>query len=208
MTLKNRYDEVMKNIEVTDEMKNKILNKINNLDFDKIPNKVVFFRNYKKYISIAACFVVLLVGSIISHNAFHMPDDFPVQVVSDIVEMSSSSELSKDVGFTVKEIYKLPFDVKSIKYTSYWGELADITYTGSNNTAIFRMANCDEDVSGYSDEFTSVESHFVNGYNVTIKGKDDQYILAVWQKDGYSYSVQFIESVSKQKILDTIQSIK
>ncbi|MGL6219643.1 MAG: DUF4367 domain-containing protein, partial [Lacrimispora sphenoides] len=88
------------------------------------------------------------------------------------------------------------------------GELAEIEYAGSDNTAIFRMASGDKDVSGYYNEFTSVEIHEINGYDVTMKGIDGQYLLAVWQNNGYSYSVQFIEPVSQQVMLDTIQSIK
>jgi hypothetical protein len=208
MTLKNRYDEVMEHIEVTDEMRDRILNNINNLDFEKTSNKVIPSHNYKKYLSIAACFVFLIVGSIIIRNAVNLLSDPPIQVTPDIVTYQSAQELSDAIGFTVKGIQELPFDIESVKYTSYWGEFADIEYAGSNNTAIFRMAPGDEDISGYSDEFTSIESHVVNGTDVTFKGHDEQYILAIWQTNGFSYALQFREPVSEQKMLDAVQSIE
>lgn len=205
--MKNRYDEVMEHIEVTDEMRDRILNNITSLNLEKTPVKAAPSPNYRRYLSIAACFVFLIVGSVFIHNAVNVPSDPPIQGTPDIVTYQSVHELSDSIGFTVKEIQELPFEIESVKYTSYWGELADIEYVGSDNTAIFRMAVGDEDVSGYFDEFTSIESHKVNGYDVTIKGNDDQYILALWQKDGYSYSVQFGEMVSEQEMLNTLQSI-
>jgi hypothetical protein len=208
MTLKNRYDEVMKNIEVTDEMRNRILKNVNHLGLEKTSKKVISYPNYKKYLSIAACFVFLIVGSVIAYTKINLPSDPPLQATPDIVSYNTVGELSEAVGFTVIEIQKLPFDAASVKYTSFWGDLAEIEYTGADNTAIVRMAAGDEDVSGYSDEFTSVESQVVNGYDVTMKGNKDQYLLAVWKNGGYSYSLQFIEPVSEQVILDTIQSIK
>lgn len=206
--MKNRYDEVIKNIEVTDDMRDRILSNISRLDLEKTSKKTLPFPQYKKYLSIAACFVILIAGSVIVHNINHLPSEPPVQITPDIVSYHSDAELSGAIGFTVKEIQELPFEIESIKYTSYWGELADIEYAGSDNAATFRMASGDKDVSGYYGEFTSAESHVINGCDVTIKGNDGQYLLAVWQNDGYSYSVQFIEPVSQQEMLDTIQSIK
>lgn len=208
MTLKNRYDEVMKKIEVTDDMRDRILNNISTLNFDKPSKNAVFFPQYKKYLFIASCFVILIVGSVIVRNTTNLPSDPPIQVTPDIVSYHSVEELSDAIDFTVKEIELLSFDVESVKYTSYWGSLADIEYTGSDNTAILRMAAGEEDISGYFGEFTSIESHTVNGYDVTIKGNDNQYILAIWHEDGFSYALQFSEAVSEQEILDTIQSIK
>ena len=205
--MKNRYDEVMEHIEVTDEMRDRILNNITSLNLEKTPVKAAPSPNYRRYLSIAACFVFLIVGSVFIHNAVNVPSDPPIQGTPDIVTYQSVHELSDSIGFTVKEIQELPFEIESVKYTSYWGELADIEYVGSDNTAIFRMAVGDEDVSGYFDEFTSIESHEINGTDVTIKGNDDQYILALWQKDGYSYSVQFGEMVSEQEMLNTLQSL-
>ncbi|WP_312432635.1 hypothetical protein [Lacrimispora sp.] len=206
--MKNKYDEVMKNIEVTDEMRDRILNNIRKLDLEKTSKRTLPFPQFKKVLSIAACFAILIVGSVIVHNTFNLPSEPPVQIIPDIVSYHSAAELSDALGFAVKEIKELPFEIESVKYTSFWGELAEIEYAGSDNTAIFRMASGDKDVSGYYDEFTSVESLKISSYDVTIKGSDGQYLLAVWQSNGYSYSVQFIEPVSQQVMLDTIQNIK
>ena len=124
----------MKNIEVTAEMRDRILNNINHLDLDKIPNKVIPFHNYKKYLSIAACFVFLLVGLIIIHNTINVPNKPPLLEETGIVDHSTIGELSEAVGFTVKELQDIPFDVDTVNYTSYWEDLAEITYTIKNGS--------------------------------------------------------------------------
>lgn len=207
--MKNRYNEVMNKIEVTDEMRDRILNNISNIDLKKTTKKVVTFSKHKKYLSIAACFIILIVGSVIVHNVINLHGKPPVQVVPGVVSYKSVGELSDAIGFNAKEIQELPFDIKATTYTSYSGELAEIEYVGTKNTAIFRMAvsDKDEDISGNYDEFTSIERHLVNGYNVTIKGHGHQYTLAIWHEDGFSYALQFGKPVSKQEMLSTLQRI-
>lgn len=210
MTLKNRYDEVMKNIEVTDEMRDRILNNIDTLDFEKPPKKVISFPRYKKYLSIAACLVVLLASTWVLYNSLNSPNipEPPVLVTPGIVEFNSAGELSDAVGFTIRELGELPFDTTDVKYTAYWGEIADIEYTGANNSARFRMASGDEDVSGDSTEYTNIKSLATNGFEVTLKGNNGGYVIALWQAEGYSYSLQFIEAVPEQEMLTVIQSMR
>lgn len=214
MILKNKYDEAIKYIEVTDEIRDRILANINNLTFEKastnnkVKNKTTFFSNYRMYLSLAACTMFLIGGSFFIHNTVDIHKNTSMQVVPDIVTVQSAKDLSDTVGFTVKEIHNLPFEIKLVSYNSYWGEIAEIEYTGSNDTAIFRIGISDEDISGYSGEFTSIESHIINGCDVTIKGNNGQYILAIWQSDGYYYSVNFAEPVSEQEMMITLRSIE
>ncbi|MFT3983061.1 MAG: DUF4367 domain-containing protein [Lachnospiraceae bacterium] len=211
--MKNRYDKAMKYIEVTKDMRDRILADISHLDLNKASSKTALYSKYKKYLPVAACFLVLIVGAVIVRDTFHLSEtpplqQIPDQAVPDIVTYNSADELSDAVGFEIKEVQDPPFAIESVDYISYWGELAQIEYIGSANTLLLRMAPGVEDVSGYYGEFTDVENHVINGCNFTIKGNDNQYILAVWQNDGYSYSVQMLESVSKEEILAAVQSIK
>lgn len=207
--MKNRYDKVMENIEVSAEMRDRILNNIKKLDLNKTPNKVVPFHNYKKYLSIAACFVILLAGSFAIHNIKSLTNETPPDLaVPDIVEYSSAEELSKAIGFTVKEIQNVPLEVETVQYTAFWKELGEIQYAGQDNTVVLRMAVSDEEVSGDYAEYTSIKSIIINDYSVTFKGNNGKYNLAVWQTGGYSYSVQFTKAISQQEMLTTVQSVK
>lgn len=207
--MKIRYNKVMEKIEVTIEMRDRILNNINNLDLDKTSNRVVPFRNYKKYFSIVACFVILLTGSHILNKTINLTNGTPTdQALPDIVAYNSAEELSKAIGFTVKEIQNVPFEVVTVRYTEYWKELGEIQYAGQDNTVVLRMAAGDEDVSGDYTDYTSIKSFMINDDNVTFKGNDGKYMLAAWQTGGYSYSMQFAKAISEQEMLTTVKSLK
>ncbi|MBE7721277.1 hypothetical protein [Lacrimispora indolis] len=206
--MKNRYGKVMNHIEVTTDMRDRILNNINRLDLNQIPDKIMPFPNYKKYLSIAACFVILLVGSFLVQNRINWTREPTQQAIPDIVEYHSANELSKAVGFTVKEIQNIPFEVETVQYTAYWKELAEIRSIGRNNTLVFRMAARSEDVSGDYSVYTDIKNVTVNGTLFTLKGDASKYKIAVWQAEGYSYSVQFTEAVSEQEMIITLQNVE
>ena len=206
--MKNRYGKVMNHIEVTTDMRDRILNNINRLDLNQIPYKIMPFPNYKKYLSIAACFVILLVGSFLVQNRINWTREPTQQAIPDIVEYHSANELSKAVGFTVKEIQNIPFEVETVQYTAYWKELAEIRSIGRNNTLVFRMAARSEDVSGDYSVYTDIKNVTVNGTLFTLKGDASKYKIAVWQAEGYSYSVQFTEAVSEQEMIITLQNVE
>lgn len=208
MILENRYDKVMKNIEVSDEISDRILKNINNLELYKSTSKAVPFINYRKYLSIAASFLILVVGSVFIHNMKNLSEQPLSQGEMSIVNHSTVDELSQVVGFTVNEIQDFPFDVDTVEYISYYGELAEVKYTGQNNVVVLRIAAGSEDISGDHSEYTCIKFHTTNGYNVTIKGNDDQYFLALWQHDGFTYAVQFAEGVSEYEMLTTIHSLQ
>jgi hypothetical protein len=153
--LESKYNKVMNNIEVTTEIRDRILNNINQLDLNKISNKVVTFNKYKKYLSIAACFAILLVGSVAIHNTMNYMNDPVEQTIPEIVEYSSLSELSEAIGFSVKEAQNVPFEVEKVQYNAYGKELGEIEYIGENNTLTIRVSAFKGDISGdysvYSD---------------------------------------------------------
>lgn len=205
----SRYNQIMKNIEVTTEMRDRILNNIDHLDLEQAPKKIISFPNYKKYLSIAACFVILLVGSVVIHNMGNWPSESPSDLgETGIVEYNTIGELSEAIGFTVKEIRSVPFEATAVQYTAFWNKFAEIQYTGQDNTAVLRMAFRNEDVSGDYSEYTNIKNISVDGYSVTLKGDNDKYSLAVWQTEGYSFSVQFTKAISEQEILTTLQSVE
>ncbi|MEK3899283.1 MULTISPECIES: DUF4367 domain-containing protein [unclassified Paenibacillus] len=206
--MENKYNEVMEKIEVTAEMQTRILNHLQQLDWEQKPKKVIHFPNYKRYMTIAACFLFLLVGSVVIHNVMQTTNEPPVLVTPDIVEVQSIEQLSKGVGFTMKEITDPLFSVKQVKYTSYWNDLGEIIYSGEQQQLVFRMSSRNEDVSGDYAENTSKKDITINRSHVTLKGNDNHYVLAIWQSDGFSYSVQFTEPVSEQEMIRTVESVR
>lgn len=182
-----KYDEVMEKLEVTPEMRARILQNVETQMAEprKKPNRL------RRFAALAACLAVLLVGAaalpkLISSPA---PEESETTIANGMVEVASKEELSEAVGFPVKSAQSLPFFPQSIYYTSYWGEMAQIDYANGGSMACFRQSLGEEDNSGDWNEYPAKESFTVNGCAVTLKGEADSYTLAIWQDGTYSYSL-------------------
>ena len=182
-----KYDEVMEKLEVTPEMRARILQNVETQMAEprKKPNRL------RRFAALAACLAILLVGAaalpkLISSPA---PEESETTIANGMVEVASKEELSEAVGFPVKSAQSLPFFPQSIYYTSYWGEMAQIDYANGGSMACFRQSLGEEDNSGDWNEYPAQESLTVNGCAVTLKGEADSYTLAIWQDGTYSYSL-------------------
>lgn len=204
--MKNKYDRAIEHIEVTAEMHDRIIKNLGGIDSVKKQSKVPSFKVYRKYISIAACFVLLLVGTFVIYNS--LPQKPPIQVVPNIKDYSSVGELSNTVGFKVREVKTYPFDVEQITYTAYWGKTAQIAYTGGDYTLVFRMSAGSEDNSGNYNDYSEVKNCSAGDYTVSIKGDNGQYYIAVWEYGGYSYSINIPNGVSEEEMLKIVLSVQ
>ena len=182
-----KYDEVMEKLEVTPEMRARILQNVETQMTEprKKPNRL------RRFAALAACLAILLVGAaalpkLISSPA---PEESETTIANGMVEVASKEELSEAVGFPVKSAQSLPFFPQSIYYTSYWGEMAQIDYANGGSMACFRQSLGEEDNSGDWSEYPAQKSLTVNGCAVTLKGEADSYTLAIWQDGTYSYSL-------------------
>ena len=197
MTLSKKYDNIMSRIEVTPEMRQRVLENIQTADIPPAP-KVIRFPQWKRYLSIAACFAVLLIGSLVVPTLFNQQEDPPLKGVESIYDCSSIEDLSQIVGFPVSDIANLPFKIESKAYTSYFAELAQVSYSGSNGErAIYRKAIGADDNSGHYDAYDQVQDFLSSNLTVTLKGSNDTYELALWTDGVYSYSIWLSTSISE-----------
>lgn len=182
-----KYDEVMEKLEVTPEMRARILQNVETQMAEpcKKPNRL------RRFAALAACLAVLLVGAMALPKFISspVPEESETMIANGMVEVISKEELSEAVGFPVKSAQSLPFFPQSIYYTSYWGEIAQIDYANGGSMACFRQSLGEEDNSGDWSEYPAQKSLTVNGCAVTLKGEADSYTLAIWQDGTYSYSL-------------------
>ena len=182
-----KYDEVMEKLEVTPEMRARILRNVEAqmVEPRKKPNRL------RRFAALAACLAILLVGAAALPKLISSPtpEESETTIANGMVEVASKEELSEAVGFPVKSAQSLPFFPQSIYYTSYWGEMAQIDYANGGSMACFRQSLGEEDNSGDWSEYPAQKSLTVNGCAVTLKGEADSYTLAIWQDGTYSYSL-------------------
>ena len=191
------YDEIMERIKVTPEMRRRVLEHIAQEDISPASSKIVRFPVLKKYLSIAACLVLLLVGATaLPHLLKHPEPEPPVLTVPDIAETASLDELSEMVGFKVTEKFSLPFESEQTAYRSYWNELAEVEYSGGEYTATYRQSLGTDDNSGDYNTYSDAAEVSVNDLNVTLKGNGGLYVLATWTDGTYAYSLFISPGVS------------
>lgn len=210
--MKKRYDEVMDRIEVTEQMRSRILENIRKADLEPAPSrKIIPFSSARKYLSLAACLAVLLFGAVtlfhLQKNTGPQGPDVVIQG-SGIAEVSSGEALSQAVGFAVRDVTQLPFAAEQRTYVSYWNELAEIQYTGEEQQAVFRMSPGNEDNSGDYTQYPAVEQISVGTLQVTLKGQPDSFTLAVWSDGEYAYSLSLSAGLSRVEWETLIGSVK
>lgn len=213
------YNEIMENIHLTPETREQILRHVSERERKA---KVQTMKKWTKYLSVAAC-CALVVGAAYGIHTLH-PDktvseeadmsnadvaDDGAQIANPMKEYASAEELSDAVGFTVKEIGELPFTVKETRYFTYDDTLAEIRYTGDNQEVYFRKSQEeDEDNSGVYNTYSQETTINVQDAEVTCKGDNDAYELAIWKKDGYSYSISLQTGISLEELQAMIETVE
>lgn len=192
--MKKRYDEIMDKNEVTDEMRARILNHLQEVDLTKRTRpKVLRLSSVKKYLSDAACFAILLAGVLTLPGLLDRGLQRPAEVLNpgaDIVDVATLEELSGLVNFEVPEVTGLPFTPEKQSYTAFGKDMAQITYEGNGQTCTFRKSIGSEDNSGDYNAYSAVEEISVGDAAVTLKGTEDGFTLAIWWDGAFSYSLQ------------------
>lgn len=212
-----KYDEIMNKIEVDEAMRKRILSYVENLKLEtektakrREDSKIRQFRRrtVRNITAAAACIAILLVCTF-AWPKLTGPGELEtkesVSIVNGIVEIKSIAELSAAVGFPVNEVEGLPFTVEKEVYTSYWGEMAQIEYTGEGGTAVFRKGTGTNDVSGDYNVYSNVKEITVGSSMVTLKGNTESFTLAVWTDGEYSYSLDISGGLSEDEWIKMIQ---
>lgn len=198
------YEEIMDRIEVTEEMQERILNRLETVDFEKA-NRVMSFSAFKKFGALAASLVVLLAGAAVLPYVFRQgqTEQPPGLVLSGngITEAASAEELSESLGFSVSGLRVLPFEAEETAYRDCWQEFAEIEYSGEKQNAVFRKAPGDRDVSGDYQVYETVIERISGANTVTLKGSTGQFELAVWSDGEFSYSVSLSGGISEKEML-------
>ena len=196
--MRRAYDEIMDKVEVTEEMRRRVLARIAQEDLKPARPKVVRFPAWKKYLSAAACLVLVIAGAVALPRLIRpQPPEGDVQAVPRIEEAASLAELSRLVGFEVDGEAALPFEPEETTYCSYWNELAQVQYSGQGQTATYRQSTGTADNSGDYTVYGDVAEIMVDGLPVTLKGGGGAYVLALWTDGRFSYSLRLSQGMAE-----------
>lgn len=201
------YDEIMDKIEVTPEMRERVLKRVASEDITPAKPKVLSFPKLKRYLSAAACLVLVIAGAVTLPRLIQLqPPGGGVQAVPQIQEAASLDALSTLVGFEVEVGFALPFEPGETTYCSYGNELAQIQYSGQGQTATYRQSTGTADNSGDYTVYGDVVEITASGLSVTLKGDGGIYVLALWTDGTFSYSLQLSHGASEAEWIGIIST--
>ena len=195
----NKYNRAMAHVSVSEEAKERILNSIRDAEPQKA--KIVHFPNAKRYIALAACFAVVLIGVLAATVGSR-----PVQPGGDLqtggapVEYQSAKALSKASGVKIEDLRNLPFEATQTVYTDYQANLAEIAYSDASQSLYYRVSKGNVDNSGDYNEYETVETAEIQGVTLTLKGSGGRWYCVLYEKGGRSYSIGSTAGLTLQEI--------
>lgn len=190
-----KYKEIMGKIEVTPEMHQRILHNIETMQEQKKKGLT------RHLFTLAAC-VAIIVCCWFAWKPKPSQEQ-GVMVTNQIETVERLDRLIEKTGIPMEELTGLPFAVTRTEYTSYWGELAEILYSGETEALRYRKSLGTEDNSGDYNQYAQETTLPLFGCVMTLKGSADGYTLAVWTDGSYAYSI----SVSMPLSLEAFQTL-
>ena len=187
-----KYEEIMDRVEVTPEMRQRVLS---NLEQARKPKRPAL----RQLMSLAACLAIVLCCWYAWKPRQQTQVENPgAQGASQIENVASLEALSQKTGVPMKELTGLPFDVEATQYVSYWEELAEIRYFGQTDSLCYRKSHGTEDNSGDYNVYSQVKTLDVSGCAVTLKGGAEGYSLAAWTDGTYAYSISASKPLTEE----------
>ena len=183
----NKYNEIMARVTVSEETKNRILNELRSAEPEKA--KAVRFPNAKRYIALAACFAVVLIGVFAVTLSNRQLQSGDLQTAGPAMEYKNAKELSKASGIEIEDLSNLPFKPTQTAYLDYQANLVEIVYSDGTQSLYYRVSRGSGDNSGDYNEYETVETKETGGITVTLKGSGGLIWCALYEKDGCSYSI-------------------
>lgn len=209
--MSKKYTELMDSIKLTPQAKERITENILSADITPQSGRKKFIL-YKKYISVAACFIVILSGILLVpaiKNGSFGKEPPAVDFNGAPLSFNTLEELESAAGFEINDISRyLPFTAEETFYTYYNDmKITEISYQSQTDRAIYRKSPGSEENSGDYNVYKEFLTEDILNVTVEIKGNDGVYNLALWEKDGYSYSLNLQNGTDKNEYISMLEKI-
>ena len=120
-------------------------------------------------------------------------------------EHKTLDEAEKSLNLKVNPLKILPKGFKIENISVIANEIIQVEYNDGNNNITFRAGKIIDNISGDYNVYQVKNTSKVNGINVNLEGnKSKEYNLALWEKDGMSYSISAKNGIDEKTILDMI----
>lgn len=226
----NKYHSAMEKIKVSPQMEEKILKNIASKNELNIETKKKQKYKWIRPLGIVAAGCAIVIGAIFIYPSIINNKDVSQQIQKNqsannsngadtqsgeqvlipyqIVNTEGIEELKKVVPFQLQIPGKLPTGYKIDKTSVISRELAQIIYTDGSNIITYREASGAKDISGDYTAYDESNVAETQDAKVVFKGNKSMINLAIWAKDGSSYSLSFSKGIEKEKVISIIKSMK
>ena len=127
---------------------------------------------------------------------------------SPYVEYNSVDELKENVNINAKIPDKIR-NYKSYSYSVAFSNMAEIQYSNGSDNILYRLEKGEvaEDISGDYNDYENIQKLTVDNTEVTIKGNEDTYKVAIWYKNGVNYSLSSEQGLKIEDIQSLINEL-
>ena len=127
---------------------------------------------------------------------------------SPYVEYNSVDELKENVNINAKIPDKIG-NYKSYSYSVAFSNMAEIQYSNGSDNILYRLEKGEvaEDISGDYNDYENIQKLTVDNTEVTIKGNEDTYKVAIWYKNGVNYSLSSEQGLKIEDIQSLINEL-
>lgn len=200
----------------------KLLSALNNIDDRYVEEALEFYEKNKskkkiinlsfflKYATIAAC-LVLVVGASFIFKLNQKNDIESAAVASLYQEVNSLQEASEIVGFDIKAPDSVG-EYTNLLVNVIDGNVIEVRYLSSDRqkTGFYiRKSRGTDDISGDSNVYSLNITESIAGKDVNLRGNKENWSVATWTEDGFSYALVAGDYVfSNEKLEYIIGNIK
>ena len=187
-----KYEQIMDKIEVTPEMRQRVLRNV------EAAQRKKQMRLVRRLVSLAACLAIVVCCWYAWKPGKAQDQEQGMLAAAQIETVDSLEALSQKTGLTLAELTGLPFVPERTEYVSYWGNLAEIQYFGETDTLRYRKSQGTDDNSGDYNVYAQSTETEISGNAVTLKGENGAYTLAIWTDGQYAYSISVTVPISRE----------
>ena len=210
MILTGKYNEIMSRLELSAEVRERILHSVTAGSGEETParGRILPISAIRRYAALAACFAVVLLAVFALQRLRQSADETPeVAMPSYITEYATAEELSGSLGFPVEDVTGLPFAAEEVTYANCFASFAEIVYRSGDASVTYRKAYGSDDVSGDYNAYESIWETEIGGGAVTLKGNGGTVSLALWLQGDYTFSLSFEPGVTEEEAIAVLDPL-
>ncbi len=138
------------------------------------------------------------------------PKTQSVSIPNPLTEVSGLAQADDMIGFKAKIPTVFPFVPETQKVVVIGKETIQVTFMNAKGIEQeYRMSSLKEDVSGIYNQYSVNDIIKIGNVEVTLKGEaKDQYIVAIWNDETYSYALNGNVAMTTQEFSALLMSIQ